>query len=298
MKRAVPYLVAAFTLCAVTFFAKGTASAAPQVLTLTPTSAQIVAKPGGTATGKFQVINPGGEEYAVHLYAAPYTVKTEAYTPDFIPIAGKPNVAAWVHLSTTQGTLSPNQTITVQYHVDVPTGIQPGGYYAVAFAQTQAKAKAGGVVVNERVGEILYIQVSGAVIQSGKLLSWSTPFLQKPPLGSALRLENDGGLHYASDVNVVVSDLFGHAKYTVHTQKEVLPQTIRKISLSWKQAPPLGLFKVSGTASVLGTTQHLPTKYVLVASQTARIVSLIVFSVCLLTLIVWPVFKKHQRRRK
>lgn len=252
-----------------------------RILTITPAVQKPVVAPGTSISGNFQIINQGQQGYPVQVYSAPYSVQGEDYTPDFTPLPGRPKVASWLKLAADNGTVKPGHTLNVHYVLTVPAGTQPGGYYAAAFAETQAGKSKQGVLINERVGEIFYITVSGPVRQSGKLLSWTSPFLQSPPLNAELQLENDGGLHYASTINVTVSDIFGHTKYLLTTQKEVLPQTIRRVSVSWSTAPSLGLFKVSGNVTVVNKTQILSTKYVLVASQTVRTVFAAIIAVLL-----------------
>lgn len=286
-------LAALLAVATVPVIIAGSASAATQVLTITPSTTRPTLQPGSSLSGSFQVINQGESGYRLHLYTAPYSVHTEDYTPDFEPLPGHPDVAGWLQLAPTQSTIKPDQSITVRYKITVPAGTQPGGYYAVAFAETQAPKNGQGVIVNERVGEIFYIQVAGTVRQTGKVLDWSSPFLQKSPLAASLRLENDGGIDYRSAINISVRDLFGHTKYDLATQKAVLPQTIRRIPITWDKAPAFGLFKVTGTVTVFGETQQLPTRYVLVAALPIRII----FLVLLVVLIAWLVGRFVVRRR-
>lgn len=276
IRRARLYSFLVVPLLFVAFLLAPNADAASVVLTITPTTVTPVINPGAVYSGNFQVINQGTTSYPVEIYPAPYSVKTEAYTPDFTPVPGQPNIVSWFHFSTSAATIQPNQSLTVNYQINVPKNTQPGGYYAVAFAQTHSTKSAAGIVINERVGEIFYIQVAGSVPKSGKLLTWSTSFLQIPPITSIIRLEDDGGFNYASNIQVVVRDVFGNPKYTLTTQKEVLPHTIRKIIITWPQTPSLGLFKVNGYVTVLGKTKSLSTIYVLVVSQTVRKVLLVI----------------------
>lgn len=295
-KKAVLYAIVAPIILGVLFLAPKVGAAA-EVLTITPTTATPVINPGATYSGNFQVIDQGNTSYPIEIYAAPYSVKTEAYTPDFTPVPGQPNVVNWIRFSSTQSTIQPNQAITVTYTISVPKTTQPGGYYAVAFAQTHSSQSAAGVVINERVGEIFYIQVAGPVLKSGKLLTWSTALFQVPPIISTIRLEDDGGLNYASNIQVVVGDIFGTPKYTLTTQKEILPHTIRRITINWAQTPSLGLFKVNGSVTVLGKTELLPSQYVLVMSSTARSASLIIV-IIIVALIIFVYLAKRTRRSK
>ncbi|HSX05745.1 MAG TPA: hypothetical protein VLF69_04720 [Candidatus Saccharimonadales bacterium] len=286
MRRTAFYPLVAVSLLTISVFATHLALAASpvpgtKILTITPATTKPSIKPGASSSGKFQIINQGTGDYPVHIYAAPYTVHGEEYTPDFTPVPGKPNAASWLQFAVTQANILPNQTLDVPYTVTVPAGTAPGGYYAVAFAETKSSGSGHqGVIINERVGEIFYIQVAGKVHQAGKLLSWSSKFWQQPPLSASLRLENDGSLDYASNVTIVVRDIFGRAKYSLNTSKEVLPQTIRHVPISWSGAPPLGLFKVTGTITLPGNiTKGLPTKYVLVMSPLVRITGIAVVAI-------------------
>jgi hypothetical protein len=153
----------------------------------------------------------------------------------------------------------------------MPQNTPPGGYYAAAFAETHYPKAASGVAVNERVGQIFYLQAAGPVAKKGEVLGWQANILQKPPLTAALRLENNGGVHYPASIKVSVQDAFGHSKYSLNTTKKVLPQTIRKVVISWSKTPDIGLFKVTGNVSFLDQHQVLPTKWVLVVSQKIRL---------------------------
>lgn len=270
------FLLSAFVALSAAMFVWGHAEAADpvptKILTITPSTQKPTVEPGQTIRSSFQIINQGQQTYPVKVYSAPYSVQGEEYTPDFTALPGRPNVTDWLQFGTTASTIKPGETFTVPYTLSVPAGTQPGGYYLVAFVQTEPSKNGQGVLINERVGEIFYIKVAGEVKQAGKLASWSAPFLQKKPLAADLRLENDGGVHYVSNVRLDVRDVFGNSKYTLSTQKVILPQTIRKIALNWDKAPPFGLFKVTGSATVLDKTQTLQTKYVLVVSPVVRIV--------------------------
>lgn len=246
-------------------------AAVPQVMTLTPTSLDRIMEPGSTYSGSFQIINQGQSGYTFKVYAAPYSVKGEDYTPDFTVLPNTPDVASWFKFSTASVHVDPGQSADIGYTVTMPKGLPAGGYYAAAFAETRLPSKANSVVLNERVGEIFYLQAAGPVAREGKLLTWQSSFLQKPPLTSTLRLENNGGVHYPATIVVNVQDVFGHKKYSVKTVKEVLPHTIRKVALPWQKTPSIGIFKVKGSVSFLGRSQALPTRWVLVVSQTIRL---------------------------
>jgi hypothetical protein len=298
IKKRLYFMLAAATLIFITGN-KGIAAAAPkQVLTMTPTSANQVIDPGAVKTGNFQIVNQGETTYNFKVYAAPYSVTGEEYDPNFTPLPGKPDVASWLQFSIAEAAIKPGQAITVNYKITVPRDALPGGYYAVAFAQTKQPKLEAGITLIQRVGHVFYLQVAGPASQKGSLVSWQSPFLQKSPLIAVVRLKNEGSLHYSSDINISVKDIFGHPKYTLKAQKVILPQTIRKITATWEKAPSIGLFKVDGSVTVLGKSQPLPTKYVLVLSQTARLALLAGVVGLVLLLILRRVLRAAKRRRK
>ncbi len=219
-----PQLIVAMaltTFMSVLALAAGSASAAPQVITLTPTSLDRVIQPGSAYTGSFQILNQGNTGYTFRVYAAPYSVKGEDYTPDFTVLPGAPKITDWFKFSTSSVHIEPGQSATVGYTITMPQSTPPGGYYAAAFAETSLPPKANSVVLNERVGELFYLQAAGPVAKKGEVITWQSGFFQKPPLTSILRLQNDGGVHYPATISVKVSDIFGHSKYSLKTTKEV-----------------------------------------------------------------------------
>lgn len=269
-------------------------SADPQQITITPTTATPYIKPGATYTGSVQVLDQGTTGYKYSLYTAPYHVSGEDYTPEFTLLQNAPKVVDWFHLLSAGGQINPGNVVTEKYSIVVPPHTQPGGYYAAIFAQA-TPPKSSSITLNERVGELFYIQVAGPVTQHGALLTWQTGTLQQPPLQSTLRIQDSGNLHFPATVHYEVDDVLGHPKYNLNTIKELLPQSIRRIPLSWDGAPPVGLFKVKGTVSYLGNTQTLPAKWVLVMSFGARIALVGIFAVILAFLLGRTTYKiKHK----
>lgn len=286
--------LAVFTIFSIIFLSPTAAHAAQQQLTISPTASNQSIEPGSVTTGSFQVVNQGDGSYTFHVYATPYFVSGEDYSPEFTPIRGRPNVTDWFRFSVTEAPIQPGQAVTVSYKLTVPKTTPAGGYYAVAFAETQLPKAKEGITLNERVGQIFYLRIAGDVKEQGKLLSWKANLLQESPLLAVARLENDGAVHYTSNIEINVRDIFGKPKYTLKTNKVILPQTIRKITAKWTKAPPIGLFKVNGTATVLGQTKVLPTQYVLIMSKTVRLVLLVIVAI-FIVFMVRSLVSRHKR---
>lgn len=282
-------------------FAAGVVHAAPQDITMTPTSNSPTINPGATYNSSFQVVNQGNSGYNFQVYGAPYHVSGEDYTPDFTILPHAPNPSSWFTFSIGASHLPAGQLVKVNYAIAVPAGTAPGAYFAVAFAQTQFPKVPNSISLNERVGEIFYIRVAGPVTQGGKLLTWSAGLFQESPLTSTIRIEDSGELNFPATIQVKVADIFGQSKYTLNTIKEVLPQTIRRVDVPWEKSPSLGLFKVSGTVNFLNHTQKLPTKWVLIMSRTVRVYLLAVVAVIILVIVTRVLYRltpKSKRKPK
>lgn len=279
-------------------WSSGAARADSQSLTISPSAVNLVVDPGSVHRGSFELINGGISQYAIRIHALPYSVMGENYSPDYSVLAGTPNIANWLSFSTADVTLPPAESINVDYTLAVPPHTLPGGYYGVVFAEIQLPGVTQGVIVNEQVGEIFYVQVAGPAKKTGQVLTWQVNAFQQLPLSGFVRLENSGSVHYFSNIQITVSDILGDSKYTYSTQKAVLPQTVRRVDVAWDGAPSIGLFKVNGSATVFGVTKTLPTKYVLVLSKSAQVVILTIVILLLLFTGLRYAFSKPSRAKK
>jgi len=278
----------------ITGLSTGAASAAAQVITMTPTSVSPVIDPGSEFKSSFSVINQGKSSYKYIVYAAPYSVKGEDYTPDFTVLPTAPNITSWFNFSSPGGTIAPGQTDSINYTITVPENTQAGGYYAAVFAETQFPKAANSITLNERVGELFYIQVTGPVVKKAELLTWTSNIFQDPPLTSIIRLQNDGSIHYAANITYKITDVIGQTKYSLSTQKELLPQTIRKVTIPWPKTPSIGLFKVSGNVKMLNQNHQLSTKWVLVMSKTVRQIIAAVVVLVIILLVSRALYDKRK----
>ncbi len=277
-------------------FAEETPQTLSTGITISPTSVDEEISAGKNYSGKVMVINQGKVGYKYKVYATPYSVNGEDYSPAFTPIPGARDVTKWFTLKgNTDGYLKPDAQENISYTVDVPNDTPAGSYTAVIFAETSNDVSGGaGVVTKKRVGTIFYINVPGQADKRGSIASWSVKVLQNAPLTMTYRLANEGSLSYRANVKISVSDMFGNKKFVSDRNPAVVPQKIRKEEIKWENGGTFGLFKVNGEVKIYDQTHALPTKYVLVASASMRIA---VFGLLLLFLVSLVVVIKNLVRR-
>jgi hypothetical protein len=247
-------------------------------ITASPTQIKPQLQPGTTTGGSITIINDGTKPYDFKGYVTPYHVAGENYDPSFTTEAGQDQAPV----------SQPHQTIVIPYTIAVPAGTGGGGYYATLFFETIPKTSPGsGVTSKQRVGIVAYIKVEGDTIEHGSVESFTIPPINPgPPVVATLRLKNDGNVHYTADITEHVTDVFGRPKATIHVIREVLPQTTRRFELSWDKAPAFGLFHVDASVQMLGRTEVLRARYILILSAGA-FVAVAAMLLLLLGLFVW-----------
>lgn len=245
---------------------------------VTPSSTDLAIDPGATVASKFEIINSTDVNYAVEVSASPYHVEGLDYDPRFSQLPGTTNAADWIRFDgPVRQTLAGARTLAYDYTVSVPASAKPGGYYVVLFATAVPTEKAeNGLQSTSRLGNILYLTVNGPVTNAGTAEAAPMPLITlQDRLEPGVIVRNTGGLHYKSRVGMSVRDLFGREVYRSETERLVLPQTSRQIAGVWDRLPPIGIYKVSLTATAAGQAQAVPDRWVVAIRPWVLILGLV-----------------------
>lgn len=219
-------------------------------------------KPGETYTGVFKVQNTGSKTFDFAAGVTPYYVVDENYSPDYESTGKYSDIVEWVKLSTDKGTVEPNGEVEVAYTITVPADVPEGGQYAMLYAEINPKddaASGSGVAVSRRVGMLLYSNVQGRTRKTGAVLENKVPsFRFNPPVAATSVVENTGNTHTDATYVLQVYPLFGDEE--VYTNEEnptkltILPETRRFNTVTWPNAPHLGIFRVKQTVTIFDQT--------------------------------------------
>ena len=239
-------------------------------ISVTPASKRYDLRPGQTVQGNFTIRNGGDIAVDYKLSVTPLNIKNEQYEKDYSKVTAI-DASSWIKLNHSTGKLERGGKRVVSFTLTVPQDAAPGGHYAVAFAETiipkgvQADSS---VKSTQRVGELFYIAVSGDLKTSGSVAGWDSAFWQnEPPLLATLRMKNDGNTHYDANYSVQVTDVFGNVKTQMKGENIILPDTTRRIDITWNSAPDFGLYKVGGSVNFAGKDPALPSQYVLMLTS-------------------------------
>lgn len=237
-------------------------------IALTPVITKSDIKAGNTSTDKIKVINNGTTTYTFTVYSRPFSVKNEAYTPQFETGPANSDLYQWITFSQTSYTLKAGERVDVPYNIHVPASAAPGGHYGIIFAETVADPNSSNSVVRQkRIGSIVAVNVAGDVTLQGKLIESVARFWQTtPPLTLNNRVENTGNTDFSATIQTSVKDMFGGEKNSESKDYIVYPGTVRDVASTWEQSPWFGLFKVDQKITILGKTANT-THYVLMAPR-------------------------------
>lgn len=263
-------------------------------ITVSPATSKPQVKAGQTLKGEFTVINDGTQEYKFITYARPFSVKGDDYEPNFTVVNKHTEIFQWIKLDSAKESLKPDERVKVAYTINVPEDARPGGHYAVIFAETQPPANSGSIVRKKRVGSILYATVDGEIEKKAKLEKFESGTLFiKPPITSDIYIKNEGNVHFSADINLNYKSIFGKNRFTFQESKMILPGTTRRIPVKWEKPPLFGIFKTEGSVNMIGQTQQLPEKLVILLPLPVIIIAILILALIILI----PLTNKRKRTK-
>lgn len=258
-------ILAAFTLALVSFSPAVAADIPDYRIQMSPAREDIGdLKPGETYTGTFKIQNTGAKKFDYEVSIEPYFVVDEYYTSTYEGVETYNDIVDWVKFSKTEGTLESNGEDEIAYTVKVPADVPAGGQYAAIVAEitgSEGEATSGGagLVARGQIGLQLFSNVEGQTRKTAKIEDNKIPsILFNPPVSATSVVENTGNTHTLASYVLQVYPLFGSEE--VYTNEEnpatlvVLPETRRFNTITWPNAPHLGIFRVKQTVSIFDET--------------------------------------------
>ncbi len=228
-------------------------------LDISPTSMKVDLKAGQTETAEIKLKNTGLKRLGYEIAVAPYSVEGEEYQQNITKETTYTDLVKWITTDSTSGTLAPNEEKSLRVTIKVPQDVPAGGQYAVILAKMVEGdgSESNGIVMQKQVGSILYASVDGQTRKEGSVVENKVAsFLFVPPIQATSVVENKGNIHIEAKYTLQVFPLFGNEEvYTNEESSEtrlILPETRRFNTITWDEAPQLGIFKVRQTVEFLG----------------------------------------------
>jgi hypothetical protein len=231
------FLASCFALLfALLFLTPSTARA----LTVSPIRLELFGDPGSTITGQFKLYNESKTAKTYRLGFRNFTAKDESGQPDFTDT--ETGIAKWANVPENTVTLAPEERREISFVVNIPYGIDPGGYFAAVTASTitQGQNGEGEVSLEGEAGTLILLQVNGNFEKGADILEFNTATKRRVfvnlPIDFYYRFQNEGQSFEKPLGDVVIENIFGGTTKIIPANPDggsVLPRSIRRFAVSW-----------------------------------------------------------------
>lgn len=169
------------------------------------------------------------------------------------------SLKSWIELSSENVTLQPGEERLFQFNINVPRNADPGGHYAsVLFQIGSGESVPGVTTVQNRVGSLVLLRVSGNVEENATIETFQAPtYSTKGPVTFSLRVQNNGTTHIQPSGTIVITNMFNQKVDEIPLNSaNVFPGAIRKMDTEWNPENAFGHY----TATLVATygQQRLP----------------------------------------
>ncbi|MBR3248734.1 hypothetical protein IKF89_01755 [Candidatus Saccharibacteria bacterium] len=271
---------------------------------MSPMAQMLILDPGDTYTGSLTLSNPANNEMAVG-----YQLDVRSFYRDdsnnaiFEDVDGRGQMADWITIdSPLTGSIEPNQTMRVNYTINVPTDAPAGGQYASIVATTMSPENDNpnnATMIKESVAMayMIYAEVTGNVVHQGKVTNVDVPgFIFNGNITGSATIENTGNVHDIATYTMQVYPLFSDEE--VFTNEEdpasatILPNRTRYIETAWENTPTIGIFNVVYTVEFEGVTTQVSK---MVIKCPIWLLFIILFIIA--ALIIWIVMRVRHHKK-
>lgn len=246
--------------------------------TVSPMKEKMVLNPGDEYSSTINLSIPVGFEndikYTVEV--APFFVD-ESYNNDFNNTYGTINeIVKWISIDTPkEGKLSPGQSTTIVYSINVPENAAGGGQYAAILVTAEEwyegyeddasdennKIKTS-LKEEKKIACRIFAEITGDITRQGEIVDINVPsFLLSGNVSGFAAIKNTGNVHGSAKYKLQVFPLFSDEEiYTNEEDPEthtILPDRVYYNEISWEQTPAIGIFNVVYTVEFEGVTTQV-----------------------------------------
>jgi len=229
-----------------------------EAVSISPLTFELIANPGETITNILKVTNTESSPVGIVIDIEDFrAIGEEGQVALEDPSEDQTfSLARWIIASPSVFTLEPGETRNVQFTINVPLNAEPGGHYSSVLATISGTAPSvGGVSIAQKIGSLLLLNVSGDVQENLQVAEFSAPsFSEYGPITIVNRFENTGTVHVKPRGFVLIKNFFGREIDQLDLpQKNVLPNSIRRIEVPWGDRYMFGKYQATLTV-IYGST--------------------------------------------
>ena len=306
-------LAGAFLLITVTGFFVEVSASANFSFSMTPMKEELILNPGDNYSSSIDIYVPRTYETDLKYSAEVGEYYVDENYNNIFEDCDSTYCAMkdWITIdSASEGRVSPGETITISYTINVPDNAAGGGQYASILVTgnawddatedgSEAKDDESTATVTEikRMAHTIYAEVTGDSNHNGEIIGARVPgFLLSGNIRGDATVKNTGNVHGEATYKLQVFPLFSNEE--VYTNEEnpqtstILPERSRYNVIEWKDTPSLGIFNVIYTAEFEGVTTEVK-KMVIICP----IWLLIIIIIAIIALVVWLYTRSKSRKK-
>jgi len=209
-----------------------------QALIASPARIEIEGDPGEKVNGKLSLVNNQDDTITYFSSFENFEAQDETGVPRFVD--SDDDLATWITVNK-QIILEPGERREIPFSVDVPMDAGVGGHFSAIFwGTTPPDTDAGEIGVGAKVGILLFLRVSGDVVEKGEIIEFHSltekKFFDSLPVDMLYRFENSGNDRTKPAGELVIKNTLGKEVEKIEANKKlgsVLPESVRKFYVSW-----------------------------------------------------------------
>ncbi len=216
-------------------------------LTISPLTYDLSANPGDTVVNEFMVRNNAQEAIDVSIESEDFVAIGEEGDVNLTTEKTTYSLASWIQTDLARFTLGAGEEKKLKFQIKVPYNAEPGGHYASVFAHVSPPIDTAqsGSYVGQKIASLILLKVAGEVQEEANIETFKTSkaYYSEDPIIFNTRIKNTGSVHLKPKGVIAITDIFGKKVADISVeQKNVLPDSIRRIETEWNDAPTIGKF--------------------------------------------------------
>lgn len=230
-----------------------------------PPAQRFSGRPGETIDGVIAVNNLAHSKQDLHYRVAiiPYSVAKDTYRDDFVNKTEYSAAIDWVTIDESSGTVAPNESKKIHFHVAIPEDAPSGGqYFAITVSNYNNIENASESLVSDilEIASVVYLNIEGEVVREGKITENSIPLISfTTPILTTASFENTGNTHLDAMVTTQAVNVFsGEEVYPeedgVYKNTIVMPGAKKSIQDHITSLDDIGIYNITQTVSYGGET--------------------------------------------
>ncbi|EKD56330.1 MAG: hypothetical protein ACD_58C00224G0004 [uncultured bacterium] len=240
-------------------------------LTITPIAQELNMLPGENYQGLLKITNISDSSSTIKSEIVDFTAADDSGQPKILTTSEDSGYSLknYIILSENEFTLAPKESKKINYFINLPKNIEPGGHYgAILFKPIRASQENSQIEVGSEVGTIILVNSGGNPLILGNLegfgiLNNKILRFNNSPVDLITKIKNSGNVHFKPKGFITVRNILNKEVAQIEFNVDsgnVLPNQIRKFTNTWNPGGNFGLLKAEINL-VYGNSQSISSAF-------------------------------------